>query len=197
MLFCLYPHCCSFSSSDVDFCISSSPNISTNTAEKMQLGKECIRILYEIPYPSTKCVKFFLTIQFECFPTWVAMVSESAEGCHQLLPRAWGCHGCGDRSTNISEKPLPPTDRTLVPTYRKTTVSMWPRTITERTRLLEQCDPPMRTSVDTSSCVHFLWHDYWRVRKIAKTDLQVRHVFVCPSAWNNSAPIGLIIIRIH
>lgn len=48
------------------------------------------------------------------------------------------------------------------------------------TRLLKQCDPPMRTTVDTSSCVQFLWHDYWRVRKIAKTDLQLRHVFARP-----------------
>jgi hypothetical protein len=26
----------------------------------------------------------------------------------------------------------------------------------------------------------FLWHDYWRVRKIAKIDLQLRHVSVRP-----------------
>ena len=40
-------------------------------------------------------------------------------------------------------------------------------------------------------------HFFWQVCKISKSDYQLRHVSVCPSAWKNSAPIGPIFMKFN
>ena len=107
--------------------------------------------------PETSYI-FFLTIQFECFATWVAVARVRAESCHRVLPRTWGRHRCGDRRTNITEEPLPPTDRILVPTYGNTTVSIKQcdhHEPLQNTRLLKQGEDDRCLGGHTSSCVQF------------------------------------------